>query len=112
MSGILHALVTMSLPKPGTVFMANGVDGAAGSVRGAGGRGRHDHGRGTKPVARLGFQARTQDDMEVLNDEATVYRMQTRPGRRAAQTSSRAQARIRVWAMAVGGGRRRPASLG
>jgi acyl dehydratase len=77
-TGILHALVAMDMPGPGTVFMEQHwhfpapvfIDDtitATGTVKWV-----HE----SKPIATLEFVVANQDGVEVLTGEATIYQAQ------------------------------------
>jgi acyl dehydratase len=74
-TGILHALVAMDMPEPGTVFMEQHWKSPApvfigdtitpkGTVKWV-----HE----SKPIATLDFVVRNQENVEVLTGEATIY---------------------------------------
>ena len=74
-TGLLHALVAMDMPGPGTVFMAQNWNFIrpvyiGDSIRAeATVKSVHD----SKPIANIEFAITNQDGEEVLKGEATVY---------------------------------------
>lgn len=77
-TGLLHALVAMDLPGPGSVFMEQHWTFPApvyiGDTITATATVKWVH--ATKPVATLGFVVTNQDGDDVLTGEATLYRAQ------------------------------------
>ena len=81
-TGILHALVAMDMPGPGTVFMEQHWKFPApvfiGDTITATGTVKWVH--ESKPIATLDFVVRNQDDVSMLTGEATVYQVASKSG--------------------------------
>ncbi len=82
-TGLLHALVAMDMPGPGTVFMEQSWRFPAPVYMGDTIRAEatvkwvHDR----HPIAKLEFEVRNQDSKVVLEGEATVYQAEPEDGR-------------------------------
>ena len=94
-TGILHALVAMDMPGPGTVFMEQHWKFPApvfiGDTITATATVKWVH--ESKPIATLDFIVKNQDGVEVLNGEATIFRAQpqTQPQAQPEQQSEASQ---------------------
>ena len=79
-TGILHALVAMGMPGPGTIFMEQHWKFPApvfiGDTIRATGTVKWVH--ESKPIATLDFVVRNQDDVAALTGEATIYQASPR----------------------------------
>ena len=75
-TGLLHALVAMDMPGPGTVFMEQHWQFPAPVFIGdtITARAEVQWVHESKPIARLGLSVHNQDGVDVLTGEAVVYR--------------------------------------